>query len=57
MSGAGKKSARKVLSLYPVTLEKVPDKLFVTPPEPKAAVLKHPTKRGEKPRSKRGTTK
>jgi hypothetical protein len=57
-SGAGRKSAGKALSLYPLTLEEVAVKLLITPPEPKAAGLKHSKGEGEKPRLKRrGTTK
>jgi hypothetical protein len=55
MSGAGKKSASKALSLYRLTLEEA-----VGPrrPSPKAGGSRHAKDEAEKPRSKRrGMTK
>jgi hypothetical protein len=56
MTGTGKK-AGKPLSLYPLTLEEIADKLLTTPPERKAAESGHPKEKGEKPRSRRRGTK
>jgi hypothetical protein len=56
MSGTGKKATGKALSLYPLTLEGVADKLLTTPPEPKTAGSEHSKEEGEKRRSRRGGT-